>query len=157
MCFFFFKQKTAYEMRISDWSSDVCSSDLMATRAGRSGPAGDSGQVLWSWRELGGNVSDDTLVSSRRHAHRPPAFERRAMQGHWRSQTILCMGVSTRPNGFEADILMYSTVDQQDLRPISSRLRPARRRDVRLPPFPEERSEEHTSELKSLMRSPYPV
>src|SRR3546814_8522479 len=27
-CFFFFKQKTAYEMRISDWSSDVCSSDL---------------------------------------------------------------------------------------------------------------------------------
>src|SRR3546814_4448224 len=29
-CFFFFKQKTAYEMRISDWSSDVCSSDLAA-------------------------------------------------------------------------------------------------------------------------------
>src|SRR3546814_3058161 len=29
MCFFFFKQKTAYEMRISDWSSDVCSSDLL--------------------------------------------------------------------------------------------------------------------------------
>src|SRR3546814_20034033 len=28
MFFFFFKQKTAYEMRISDWSSDVCSSDL---------------------------------------------------------------------------------------------------------------------------------
>src|SRR3546814_10763248 len=28
ICFFFFKQKTAYEMRISDWSSDVCSSDL---------------------------------------------------------------------------------------------------------------------------------
>src|SRR3546814_16681754 len=32
MCyFFFFKQKTAYEMRISDWSSDVCSSDLDRT------------------------------------------------------------------------------------------------------------------------------
>src|SRR3546814_7545712 len=28
-CVFFFKQKTAYEMRISDWSSDVCSSDLL--------------------------------------------------------------------------------------------------------------------------------
>src|SRR3546814_11595084 len=28
LLFFFFKQKTAYEMRISDWSSDVCSSDL---------------------------------------------------------------------------------------------------------------------------------
>src|SRR3546814_10907065 len=34
MCvmFFFFKQKTAYEMRISDWSSDVCSSDLIIER-----------------------------------------------------------------------------------------------------------------------------
>src|SRR3546814_1374004 len=31
--FFFFKQKTAYEMRISDWSSDVCSSDLLCDRA----------------------------------------------------------------------------------------------------------------------------
>src|SRR3546814_12821365 len=30
--FFFFKQKTAYEMRISDWSSDVCSSDLVEKR-----------------------------------------------------------------------------------------------------------------------------
>src|SRR3546814_9952454 len=30
--FFFFKQKTAYEMRISDWSSDVCSSDLLAAQ-----------------------------------------------------------------------------------------------------------------------------
>src|SRR3546814_17383664 len=30
--FFFFKQKTAYEMRISDWSSDVCSSDLRLRR-----------------------------------------------------------------------------------------------------------------------------
>src|SRR3546814_5143601 len=30
MLFLFFKQKTAYEMRISDWSSDVCSSDLLA-------------------------------------------------------------------------------------------------------------------------------
>src|SRR3546814_3905699 len=29
--FFFFKQKTAYEMRISDWSSDVCSSDLIGS------------------------------------------------------------------------------------------------------------------------------
>src|SRR3546814_14600351 len=35
-CFLFFKQKTAYEMRISDWSSDVCSSDLVPfVRLGR--------------------------------------------------------------------------------------------------------------------------
>src|SRR3546814_7567031 len=32
LLFFFFKQKTAYEMRISDWSSDVCSSDLYFRR-----------------------------------------------------------------------------------------------------------------------------
>src|SRR3546814_8773602 len=39
--FFFFKQKTAYEMRISDWSSDVCSSDLTrsASRTGSSASA----------------------------------------------------------------------------------------------------------------------
>src|SRR3546814_15644442 len=36
MCVFFFKQKTAYEMRISDWSSDVCSSDLHTRNARRS-------------------------------------------------------------------------------------------------------------------------
>src|SRR3546814_18964355 len=36
--FFFFKQKTAYEMRISDWSSDVCSSDLAADRAAGMAP-----------------------------------------------------------------------------------------------------------------------
>src|SRR3546814_19260398 len=45
-CLFFFKQKTAYEMRISDWSSDVCSSDLLAgERAGnrRILPRGEQG------------------------------------------------------------------------------------------------------------------
>src|SRR3546814_19106894 len=42
-CFFFFKQKTAYEMRISDWSSDVCSSDLIHM--------GAAGEGLWLTRE----------------------------------------------------------------------------------------------------------
>src|SRR3546814_1622961 len=39
-CFavFFFKQKTAYEMRISDWSADVCSSDLLEATIARLGP-----------------------------------------------------------------------------------------------------------------------
>src|SRR3546814_9781816 len=38
---FFFKQKTAYEMRISDWSSDVCSSDLVApSRQGKKAMTG---------------------------------------------------------------------------------------------------------------------
>src|SRR3546814_5371213 len=42
ICFFFFKQKTAYEMRISDWSSDVCSSELLV---GRREPAVRLGRV----------------------------------------------------------------------------------------------------------------
>src|SRR3546814_4841284 len=45
--FFFFKQKTAYEMRISDWSSDVCSSDLACGfgRRNRASPAVTGGGV----------------------------------------------------------------------------------------------------------------
>src|SRR3546814_20579303 len=50
--FFFFKQKTAYEMRISDWSSDVCSSDLgfaVAKRFPKAVEAGSFGQMTgWS-------------------------------------------------------------------------------------------------------------
>src|SRR3546814_5720193 len=37
--FFFFKQKTAYELRISDWSSDVCSSDLQFVKGADTGLA----------------------------------------------------------------------------------------------------------------------
>src|SRR3546814_7829008 len=40
--FFFFKQKTAYEMRISDWSSDVCSSDLVRRPDQSTRPTGRS-------------------------------------------------------------------------------------------------------------------
>src|SRR3546814_19906251 len=48
--FFFCKQKTAYEMRISDWSSDVCSSDLVEASVDRTGAGGagsgiDRGEV----------------------------------------------------------------------------------------------------------------
>src|SRR3546814_8296074 len=43
MLFFFFKQKTAYEMRISDWSSDVCSSDLFLFEGSRRAKSADAG------------------------------------------------------------------------------------------------------------------
>src|SRR3546814_6332851 len=46
--FFFFKQKTAYEMRISDWSSDVCSSDLRFYARRQSAPLWWTGR---DWRE----------------------------------------------------------------------------------------------------------
>src|SRR3546814_7964682 len=65
--FFFFKQKTAYEMRISDWSSDVCSSDLLeealldASEALRFRRA-----VLW---RAGGRRLDVHVVADRQQAH----------------------------------------------------------------------------------------
>src|SRR3546814_3108907 len=59
--FFFFKQKTAYEMRISDWSSDVCSSDLLLHMFGRQFPdeaRGDGTGPLAIDAPVGG-VQDD--------------------------------------------------------------------------------------------------
>src|SRR3546814_8913286 len=44
--FFFFKQKTAYEMRISDWSSDVCSSDLRPRRGGAGPDVGRTSRLI---------------------------------------------------------------------------------------------------------------
>src|SRR3546814_6961830 len=46
---FFFKQKTAYEMRISDWSSDVCSSDLVSPRSGRIQRSAHSLAAVLGW------------------------------------------------------------------------------------------------------------
>src|SRR3546814_4964271 len=45
--FFFFKQKTAYEMRISDWSSEVCSSDLNKARYGIAWGAMGAAEFCW--------------------------------------------------------------------------------------------------------------
>src|SRR3546814_18058387 len=52
--FFFFKQKTAYELRMSDWSSDVCSSDLRDRNLSRAdgGPSQGSGLPLCRDRRL---------------------------------------------------------------------------------------------------------
>src|SRR3546814_11396278 len=52
--FFFFKQKTAYEMRISDWSSDVCSSDLRPDAVG----AGLHAVVDWAFAALRSHPHD---------------------------------------------------------------------------------------------------
>src|SRR3546814_13432465 len=63
--FFFFKQKTAYEMRISDWSSDVCSSDLENHPLERCGCLGLG--------EEGGNIVGDAGVEP---ARRDPSARR---------------------------------------------------------------------------------
>src|SRR3546814_3017172 len=59
--FFFFKQKTAYEMRISDWSSDVCSSDLRF-ELGQIDRQIVRGEGEHAWRPISGRVVDQGAV-----------------------------------------------------------------------------------------------
>src|SRR3546814_9202963 len=68
---FFFKQKTAYEMRISDWSSDVCSSDLCPGRKGYRVRRGCQSCCCLEW--LGGGGFGGGVLGDRHH--RPPALE----------------------------------------------------------------------------------
>src|SRR3546814_15015523 len=68
-CFFFFKQKTAYEMRISDWSSDVCSSDLPLEVRQRHPIIVDDRQMADARR---GQILDDRRSQSARPDHRHP-------------------------------------------------------------------------------------
>src|SRR3546814_9370923 len=63
--FFFFKQKTAYEMRISDWSSDVCSSDLLDQRC----------------REQTDVETQRVVVGAETHRATEKRFVRRAVRG----------------------------------------------------------------------------
>src|SRR3546814_6384010 len=68
--FFFFKQKTAYEMRISDWSSDVCSSDLF-TFMNRA----TDGFTLRRWRDRAPKYHS-TVPRSTRLREYPPSEKR---------------------------------------------------------------------------------
>src|SRR3546814_10154732 len=112
MWFFFFKQKTAYDMRISDWSSDVCSSDLGSARTGES-------------------VARPSDVTSRRSAC---GVTRR---------TESC---STGDVRMRAAFARVRAMAMASLAPEVKRIWP-----------PQPRSEEHTSELQSLMRISYAV
>src|SRR3546814_8734777 len=90
--FFFFKQKTAYEMRISDWSSDVCSSDLSFDRLVESTnnqlvyevtefrPSADAGDLIFGLtRMVPGRVGREFFLT-RGHIHakadRPEVYYR---------------------------------------------------------------------------------
>src|SRR3546814_19454521 len=90
MYFFFFKQKTAYEMRISDWSSDVCSSDLSTRRSRRPRAArrnrGSDSCPPASWRAFPRNVARAArgwrrpTDRPRRSAKRPPLASEQLVQ-----------------------------------------------------------------------------
>src|SRR3546814_8358568 len=111
--FFFFKQKTAYEMRISDWSSDVCSSDLGEL---------DEGQPVR--REIAGQGEAGLAQALQCAGLRRLAPQK--VRQHLTRLAVRCAG------GEEGD----------------QRLCLAQRQS---------RSEEHTSELQSLMRNSYAV
>src|SRR3546814_7502453 len=64
MLCFLFKQKTAYEMRISDWSSDVCSSDLVEASAQLVDAGVDGGEELGHILGDSGNQRDRQRVDS---------------------------------------------------------------------------------------------
>src|SRR3546814_6632634 len=129
----FFKQKTAYEMRIRDWSSDVCSSDLSG----------------------GGSIAVDGLnpmPSAEMTAQQPSSSLLKSSLSilHWKYSTL-----STRSDGPGKVCSKART---------SMPLRTAWR-NISVPVFPPApktargaasvRSEEHTSELQSLMRLSY--
>src|SRR3546814_10105711 len=72
--FFFFKQKTAYEMRISDWSSDVCSSDLRCrseagkrglTRSAAASRSATTGRRRCGWRSEERRVGKECVSTCR--------------------------------------------------------------------------------------------
>src|SRR3546814_1956219 len=131
--YFFFKQKTAYEMRISDWSSDVCSSDLhpvdrrLLSVTGPSDAAERVGGHIIVERQVGGHMLADRHRDRAARRRRDDALDARAVGQARREQGMLA-----------ADPLV------------------AERRNLPREPR-EQRSEEHTSELQALMRISYAV
>src|SRR3546814_986365 len=113
MFVFFFKQKTAYEMRISDWSSDVCSSDLWPSRATAVGSTSTSPRHPTGAPSCSSTSSTPVATSTRTRA---------ASSSRSRSRTRTTTAASSPP---------VATATS--------------------------RSEEHTSELQSLMRISYAV
>src|SRR3546814_1282650 len=135
--FFLFKQKTAYEMRISDWSSDVCSSDLLG---------GANGYKSAGLREPTQPTACVTSLFLRRDpgVDMPLQHIQRYRAG-FQHGVVVGPQVELRPQLAGGLLTESGDLELADL--VGQRL--PRRADVR--------SEEHTSELQSLMRISYAV
>src|SRR3546814_1439279 len=146
---FFFKQKTAYEMRISDWSSDVCSSDLeeggdeLADLID-SGAEGRGQDQHAEPPDLGRQLRQPQAQLQPLATHRPPEI------GELRDP-----GEADRDGEDDRDDPVVVTVAAQPPAEDDARNQQDVEQHRRERPGREARSEENTSELQSLMRISY--
>src|SRR3546814_2253830 len=135
-CFFFVKQKTAYEMRISDWSSDVCSSDLNEAEE----MIRTQATLLKEWL----SSAEAHLVTNRieveKLASAISAADSQAGQ----------LAEQAGPKLIEALLRVKDTAEQ-----AAERARQSLARTIPEAADALGRSEEHTSELQSLLRNSY--
>src|SRR3546814_5065669 len=127
---FFFKQKTAYEMRISDWSSDVCSSDLERSHARAPLHARTAGRQLAGG--CGAGCSSSTCMDGSPASGRASAKQKGGdmKDTPWQHVRVTCHSCG-KVNTFA--LFNPSSISPEEFLLCS-------------------RSEEHTSELQSLMR-----
>src|SRR3546814_10788918 len=137
--FFFFKQTTAYELRISDWSSDVCSSDLgiMASRGYNGGGAGAA---------LGATEATN-------YQYDPEYVWTYELYGR---QELADGRLRLTANVFYADYKDYQLTFDRTPTDLADYDFVVDNAD-KVKTYGAERSEEHTSELQSLMRNSYAV
>src|SRR3546814_8827730 len=128
--FVFFKQKTAYGLRISDWSSDVCSSDLVCASSAP-GVCSATGAVAGGAGLCGVRSAAGSGFGTAVSASRPAA-------------SGLAAGIGTGSAGLSIVAIGATAAGSVDL-------------DVEVSRATVWRSEEHTSELQSLMRISYAV
>src|SRR3546814_4029508 len=185
--FFFFKQKTAYEMRISDWSSDVCSSDLAdvtriidiakqkgLTPGDYTGSSNANLQDKRSLLKLDWNISDSQRASmtySRTQDTQPVITNSfsdslKLSSNYYLNDTdnksMAFHLYSAWTSNFSTEASFSSAKFHKDRGPINDVAQPAVTvaTEVDGPEVvlgTEYRSEEHTSELQSLMRISYAV
>src|SRR3546814_6691050 len=131
---FFFKQKTAYEMRISDWSSDVCSSDLL-------------------WCELRWNLQSRTQIS-RRVSGVGTVLMLVALAGG--VGAVLQYGLLVLAGPWAWPLIALLAVAGLAQRSLYDHVAPVALA-LEAGAVPAARSEEQTSELQSIMRLSYAV
>src|SRR3546814_9944798 len=136
-------------MRISDWSSDVCSSDLLPTdRAAASSSRCEGSAAQWQAESVGGCCSATSLSSRSYRIHTSHAGEARSR--HTKAVVPALLAGTQCPSRLKVLPLKSGAFAAGGDAMV------ARRRHASMPTDPgDKRSEEHTSELQSLLRISY--